>query len=211
MISFNRLELLKVTVASYLETITMPFDLLIVDNGSSDETREWLEKSKLNVLFLGENRYPGHAANQGWLQSTGEHMFLHRSDNDLRYLPGWSDAVMERFRRGHGRGHQGETNLQVGQVGLMTDHQEGRAVTAVGGNMVLRREVYEAGVRYTDEPWSTVPWEDGLMTGSVVAAGWGFSRVATQCLVHLGDPPDFNDPYYVDTYRTRGILPKGIE
>lgn len=206
LISYNRPELLKRTVASYLSTVSMPFDLVVVDNGSDDETLDWLRESGLRTLFLGENRYPGYAANRGWQLHDESHDLLHRSDNDLHYLPGWSDALVERFQRGHGRG--GKSGLRVGQVGLMTDAQEGRAVPAVGGNMAIRREVYEDGVRYTDEPWSSVPWEDGMMTGSVVSAGWGWARVATQCLVHLGDPPDFDDPYYIETYGIRGILPK---
>lgn len=208
LVSYNRPELLKRTVASYLETVSMPFDLVIVDNGSDDETLDWLSASGLKTLLLGENRYPGYAANQAWRLHDESHDLLHRSDNDLNYLPGWSDAVVERFERGRARGGPGR---RVGQVGLMTDAQEGKKVPAVGGNMAIRREVYEEGVRYTDEPWDTVPWEDGMMTGSVVAAGWGWARVATQCLVHLGDPPDFDDPYYVKTYGVRGILPEGVE
>ena len=208
LISYNRPELLKRTVASYLETVSMPFDLVIVDNGSDEETLDWLAASGLKTLLLGENRYPGYAANRAWTLHDESHDFLHRSDNDLHYLPGWCEALVQRFQRGHARGGPG---LRVGQVGLMTDAQEGRKVPAVGGNMAIRREVYEEGVRYTDEPWDSVPWEDGMMTGSVVAAGWGWARVSTQCLVHLGDPPDFDDPYYVKTYGVRGILPEGVE
>lgn len=206
LVSYNRPELLKRTVASYLATISMPFDLVIVDNGSDDETLDWLAASGLRTLLLGENRYPGYAANRAWELHDESHDFLHRSDNDLNYLPGWSDALMERFERGHGRGGVGRA--RVGQVGLMTDAQEGKKVPAVGGNMAIRRAVWEEGVRYTDEPWNVVPWEDGMMTGAVVQAGWGWARVATQCLVHLGDPPDFDDPYYIETYGIRGILPK---
>jgi len=180
----------------------MPFDLLVVDNNSAEETREWLRDSGLRTLLLDANYYPGYATNRGWLQHDESHDLLHRSDNDLNYLPGWSDALVERFEHGRARGGPG---LRVGQVGLMTDAQEGRNMPAVGGNMAIRREVYEAGVRYTDEPWSAVPWEDGMMTGAVVASGWGWTRVATQCLVHLGDPPDFSDPYYRETYGIRGL------
>lgn len=206
MVSFNRLELLKRTIASYLHTVSMPFDLVIVDNGSDDETRTWLEASKLTVVYLKENRYPGFATNKAWERHDASHDLLHRSDNDLNYLPHWADALVERFERGRARGGVG---LKLGQVGLMTDNQEGRKMPAVGGNMAIRREVYEAGVRYTDQGWDVVPWEDGMMTGAVIAAGWGWSRVATQCLVHLGDPPDFDDPYYRTTYSVRGILPEG--
>lgn len=208
MVSFNRLELLKRTLNSYFETVTMPFDLIIVDNASGPETRAWLEGAGLNVIFLHKNRYPGFATNRGFEKSGESHTILHRSDNDVRYLPGWTDALMNRFERGHGRGGNG--NLRVGQVGLMTDAQEGRSMPAVGGNMAIRRELWEEGVRYSEAGWDTVPWEDGQMTHSIVSAGWGWARVATQCLVHLGDPPDFDDPYYRESYEIRGILPDGV-
>lgn len=209
MVSFNRLELLKSTINSYLETVSIPFELVIVDNGSDTETIDWLASTDLRVLLLGENRYPGFAANRGW-ELAGDADLLHRSDNDLRYLPGWSDALLERFRRGHGRGGEGNEVRRVGQVGLMTDAQEGRRMPAVGGNMAISRAVYDAGVRYTERGWDEIPWEDGMMTSAVVGAGFGWARVSTQCLVHMGDPPDFNDPYYRETYGIRGILPEGV-
>jgi glycosyltransferase involved in cell wall biosynthesis len=206
-VSFNRLELLKRTLDSYFETVTLPFELIIVDNASDEETRSWLEASELRVVYLPENRYPGYATNKGWKFSDESHDILHRSDNDVHYLPGWCEAVVNRFERGHGRGGVG---LKVGQVGLMTDSQEGRGMPAVGGNMVMRRELFKEGVRYGEDGWDVQPWEDGAMTRSVINSGWGWARVATQCLVHLGDPPDFNDPYYRTTYEIRGILPEGV-
>lgn len=204
-VSFNRLELLKETVSSYQETVNVPHQLMIVDNASDRETREWLMSCGLPVLMLPQNRYPGYATNRAWRLSDPDCDVLHRSDGDIRYLPGWSDRLMERFARGQARGGPGR---KLGQVGLMTDLQEGRKVQAVGGNMALRRELFEAGIRYTDEPWDVVPWEDGTMTSAVINAGWGWGRVHEQCLVHLGDPPDFNDPYYRRTYSIRGILPE---
>lgn len=202
-VSFNRLEHLKATLNSYLETITIPFDLVIVDNGSEQKTREWIAASGFRALLLPENRYPGYATNRGWRLHEPEHDLLHRSDNDIRYLPGWSDALVEVFESG--RYGRGILQAPIGQVGLMTDEQEGRGMPAVGGNMAIRREVYEAGARYSDESWDVVPWEDGAMTGSVIATGWSWARVQTHSLIHMGDPPDFSDPYYRTTYATRGL------
>ena len=52
-VSYNRLPLLKETVFSYLATVTMPFSLVVVDNGSDEETRRWLKNSNLRVIYLG--------------------------------------------------------------------------------------------------------------------------------------------------------------
>ncbi len=206
-VSFNRLDLLKLTVESYLETVSVPYDLMIVDNSSDAETREWILESRLQALFLPENRYPGYATNRAWRLSEPEHDVLHRSDSDVRFLPGWSDDMESRFLA---KDRSVVGVKKVGQVGLMTDTQEG-LVPAVGGNMAIRRELFLEGICYTDEPWDVVPWEDGMMTSAVAEAGWGWTRVREQCLVHLGDPPDFSDPYYVRTYGIRGILPEGVK
>ena len=123
------------------------------------------------------------------------HTHLQRSDNDMRFLPGWADAVVEAFSEGGGT---------LGQVSLRTDEQE-PANDAVGGNMVVRRQAWVEGLRYTEEPWDSVPWEDGLLTSQLDARGWSWSRVKRQCTVHLGDPPDFDDPYYRRTYAIRGL------
>lgn len=193
-VSRDRPGLLAETLRSYRDTVTGEHDLIVVDNASGRETRDWLAGCDAPVLLLPENRYPGYATNRGWRLHDGSHDLLHRSDNDVRYLDGWSDELRERF-----------ADSAVGQTGLMTDEQEGVDMPAVGGNMAIRRQVYEGGVRYTDEPWSVVPWEDGTMTQAIRDAGWSWTRVRRQCLVHLGDPPDFTDPYYRETYTIRGL------
>jgi GT2 family glycosyltransferase len=194
-VSYERPDLLEETVRSYRETVEVEHEIVIVDNASGEETRKLIRSLGIPALMLPENRYPGYATNRGWrLHDPRAHSILHRSDNDVRYLPGWSKELTEAF--------QGQ---RVGQVGLMTDLQEGASVPAVGGNMAILRKVYEKGVRYSDEPWDVVPWEDGTMTRSVVEAGWRWTRVSNQCLVHLGDPPDFDDPYYRQTYSIRGL------
>ena len=74
LVTYNRLDLTKQALASYLETVTGPFSLTVVDNGSSDGTREWLMNPsptdfKVSVILLPENKYPGYACNRGWEQA----------------------------------------------------------------------------------------------------------------------------------------------
>lgn len=193
-VSHDRLPFLKETVNSYLDTVTVPYDLVIVDNASGPETREWLTQAGLTTLLLPNNLYPGAACNRGFRLRDG-HSHLHRSDNDMRFLPGWCDWLQDAFADG------GRTTAQVS---LRTDEQE-PATDAVGGNMAIRREAWDEGLRYTEEPWDRVAWEDGLLTSQLDARGWLWSRVKAPCTVHLGDPPDFDDPYYRKTYAIRGL------
>lgn len=195
LVSYNRPELLKQTVASYLETVTLPHHLVIVDNASDEETRDWLEGCGQDVRYLPENRYPGYAANFGWAAGLGivDAQFLHRSDNDVRYEPGWCEEVLERFA----------AKPELGQLGLRTLEEEGPH-GAVGGNCVIHRKVWEAGMRYGEDPWPTVGFEDAHLSNAVARAGFTWERVLRPCIEHCG-VADRADPYYEATFRARGI------
>jgi glycosyltransferase involved in cell wall biosynthesis len=196
-VSYNRLELLKRTLNSYGETVTLPFWLVVVDNASDEKTRRYLEAAFSDgfvdeLVFFPENRYPGAAANQGFELAPEDATLLHRSDNDMEYLPGWCDEVAERFE-----------DPQLWQLGLRTLEEEGPHPN-VGGNCILRREAYDAGLRYSEEPWSKVPFEDAKFSSQVRRAGKLLGRVQRPCVVHIG-LAHRDDPYYQETFRVRNI------
>jgi glycosyltransferase involved in cell wall biosynthesis len=39
-LNWNRSDLLKETIDSYLNTVTVPYELFIIDNASADDSRE---------------------------------------------------------------------------------------------------------------------------------------------------------------------------
>jgi GT2 family glycosyltransferase len=196
-VSFNRLELLQRTLESYFDTVSLPSTVTVVDNASDEETRRWLEGAFAygridEMVYFPENRYPGAAANQGFALAPEDATLLHRSDNDIEYLPGWCDEVLERFEE-----------PQLWQLGLRTLEEEGPHPN-VGGNCILRREAYDAGLRYSEEPWSKVPFEDTQMSSKVRKAGKLLARVQRPCVVHIGQA-NREDPYYQETFRVRRI------
>jgi len=201
LVSHNRPDLLWRTVKSYTETKDDGCDLYIVDNGSDAETLELLwqieEMALATHVRMGRNLYPGAATNFGWAYAAGA-PFLHRGDNDIEYLPGWPEQVRQSFL----------ANPGWGQLSMRTDEEE-LFQDAVGGNNVIRREVWERGVRYSEETWEKVPWEDGDFNLRVRDAGFAWGRVAEPCIVHIGDKMlphvDLDDPYYERTYAERGI------
>lgn len=202
LVSHERPELLWRTVKSYTKTKDVGCELLIVDNGSGEGTRELLLEIEAmgmaHLQLLPHNHYPGWATNLGWANADPRTAFLHRSDNDIEFLPGWAERVRTAFW-----GHP-----EWGQLSLRTDEEELHQ-DAVGGNNVIRRAVWDAGVRYSEEPWSSVPWEDGDFNQRVRRAGFGWGRVSAPCIVHIGDKMrpdvDLSDPYYDRTYAERGI------
>jgi len=202
-VSYNRLDLFKQCYQTYKDTITLPHSLVVVDNCSDRETMDWLIHNVTEQLvLLGENKYPGFATNKGWSMMPAETTLLHRSDNDFSYLPGWCDQVTELFERS-----------RVGQVGLRTDQEELKARWNVGGNNVIRRRLWEEGLRYDERPWGEYPpgWtEDSMLSPVVKEMGYSWTRVKQPCIVPLSrEDPD--DPYYVETWAVRGIKPPAKE
>jgi glycosyltransferase involved in cell wall biosynthesis len=204
-VSYNRLELTKQAISSYLETVSLPFTLWVVDNGSEPdvEAELILYDGDYGVMLLGENRYPGYATNLGWTNMPPGTTILHRADNDFAFLPGWCDHVLAALE-----------NQEVGQVGLRTDAEELWNTHNVGGNCVIRRQLWDQGLRYDERPWGEISkkvpgyTEDSFMSPRVRKMGWEWARVKEPCIVSLSRE-DVNDPYYRETWRVRGIKPPG--
>lgn len=207
-VTYNRLELTKRAIASYLETVTVPWTVWIVDNHSTDGTREWiLEGSGAQAWPLGsgasilnENRYPGFACNLGFEMAPADATHLHRADNDFIFLPGWCEEVEERFAR----------SRKLGQLGLRTKNEENSSIN-VGGNCVFKRKLWDRGLRYDERPWPQIRdevgpgWtEDSLMGTAVRNMGAAWSRVLRPCIQPIGYE-DKEDPYYQATWADRGI------
>lgn len=199
-ITYNRLELTKQAIESYLETrpAGLPdFTYMVVDNGSTDGTAEWLIDLGAPVEWLGENRYPGYATNLGWGAEFVEADFLHRADNDFAFLPGWCEEVERIFQ-----------SKKVGQVGLRTDQEEMFAAWNVGGNCVIRRELWDMGLRYDERPWTEYPpgySEDSFFSPEVERLGYTWTRVKRPCIRSLASG-DLSDPYYQKSYGDRRII-----
>ena len=207
MITHNRLELTKQAIVSYLETVTGPWSLAVVDNGSSDGTREWLMKpdgsfadlNRIKVILLPDNMYPGYACNRGWEQAPPDTVLLHRADNDWRFLPDWETHVRLMF----------SANEDLGQLGMRTGEQELHNLHNVGGNCVIRKALWDQGLRYDERPWPKIKrpgyTEDSYMSPKVQSMGWEWDRVRQPCIESLADE-DPHDPYYLQSWEDRGIL-----
>jgi glycosyltransferase involved in cell wall biosynthesis len=212
-ITYNRLDLTKRAIASYIETMNTPhFSYVVVDNSSTDGTREWLLKEGLQVHLLNENRYPGYSTNLGWSNLPKDATHLHRADNDFEFLPGWCDEVARMFE-----------NPRLGQLGLRTDEEEECNTNNVGGNCVISREIWDLGVRWDERPWPRLReeigagWtEDSLFSKEVrkTRVPWSskkeffiWDRAERQCIRNLATG-DWHDPYYVESYGIRGIRPR---
>ncbi len=98
-----------------------PFEIVVVDDGSSDETIDWLPR-------IGGVRYHRRAANGGFIAACNDGAALARGDllvflnNDTVPQPGWLDALCATF----------DAHPQAGLVGAQLIYPDGRLQEAGG-------------------------------------------------------------------------------
>lgn len=102
-------------------TSDVPYEVIVVDNASEDETGEWLDRIE-NLVVIKNNENEGFikACNKGAGAARGE--FLVFLNNDTVVLPGWLSALIGTL--------QGE--LSVGAVGAKLLYPDGRLQEAGG-------------------------------------------------------------------------------
>lgn len=208
-VTYNRLAYSKRCVESYLATAGEGHRLVIVDNGSTDGTVPWLGSllRHASVILAGRNLYPGAACNRGWDHGlrAGPADFLHRSDNDIEYLPGWYEEVLRTMADWP----------EVALLGILNLHEDrgidGRdlsgiePVQRVGGNVVMPVRLFTGGLRWREGPWGPGRDEDGPMSAEAHKHGWVARLQRTvannMAFCRFDDYPD----YYRETARARGI------
>lgn len=97
-LTHNRLDVTRPCVTSILEN-TNNFELVVVDNASTDGTQAWLESiGKITLIRNKENAGVPKARNQGIRASKYEYIVL--MDNDVMVRPGWLDELFWEIRNG---------------------------------------------------------------------------------------------------------------
>jgi GT2 family glycosyltransferase len=105
-LNWNRAHLLEQTLASYMETISCSHELWIVDNASTDHSRDVIEAfirqhPDTKVMWLETNE-GGEAFNHVLPKVTGELVYL--SENDQIHQPGWCEKPFWHSTPIHGWG-----------------------------------------------------------------------------------------------------------
>jgi hypothetical protein len=127
-------------------------------------------------------------------------VLLHRADNDFIFLPDWETHVRLQF----------SINERLGQLGLRTDDEELHNPHNVGGNCVIRKQLWDEGLRYDERPWpkiaAKVPGytEDSFLSPEVRRMGWEWGRVTQPCIRPISSE-DPNDEYYIKSWQDRGM------
>ncbi|BAP55436.1 hypothetical protein THII_1139 [Thioploca ingrica] len=222
-LNWNRADLLFQTLKSYAETITVPYELFIIDNASTDNSKAVIkdfcsQNPYSQAIFLPQNR-GGEALNLGLEKAAGK--YLHLSENDVKYLPHWADKCIDIF----------ENFAQLGQLSLFGPlsaddtwggvgdfppsqlrHSRGRIIYELDDNSgttcVIRREIWDRGIRIHSHPEreGVIFPHDGQFSAEIKQAGYivarsdhPFIKNVGHTIVELQSRPD----YYLKNYRAK--------
>ncbi|HEY1796705.1 MAG TPA: glycosyltransferase [Stellaceae bacterium] len=220
-LNWNRAELLRRCVDSYLATVGEDYELAIADNASTDGSVAYLRELEAaggaRVVYLREN-IGGEALNIAAATARGD--LIHFSENDQVFLPGWRPHVEEAFA----------AFPKLGALSLFSDtptddeawepkpsrlrFSRGKilyeAPANIGTSSILRGVILrEHGVRIANVEHIQIKLpDDGKMSRDVRAAGYwcGFSdRYYVRNVGH--EPAEFDrDPaYYEENYANKPL------
>ncbi len=98
LVLFNQVALTWACLSSILETVHLPYELILVDNASTDDTGLLLRRiTGAQVLRNTENRHFLRAANQGSRMARGHYLLF--MNNDALLAPGALAAALETMRQ----------------------------------------------------------------------------------------------------------------
>ncbi len=175
--TYNRLSRLCRTILHVRSNIAVPFELVVVDGGSNDGTREFLAADgKLHVILEQEREGAVKAFNKGFREAKGKYvMWL---NDDAHPLPGSVEAAIETL----------ETSDEIGMVAFYHDwdrtanvldsvNHEGRrySIYNVRGypyaNFGLLRKSLLREIGYADERFYFFGFDPDLALKIQLAAG----------------------------------------
>ncbi len=111
---YNQRDYTAITLESVRKFTTVPYEIIVVDNGSDDETRTFLERQDDITLIRNERNlgFP-QACNQGMAAAAGRYVVL--LNNDVFVSEEWLTGLLE----------CAESDDKIGIVGPMTNYISG--------------------------------------------------------------------------------------
>jgi len=85
--TFNRLELLQACIASIRKHTEITYEIIVVDNASTDGTADWCRQERLILVSLPRNEGLSVACYKGFRLSSGNTLVL--LNNNRLVTPNW--------------------------------------------------------------------------------------------------------------------------
>lgn len=118
--TYNGLHLLSECVDSIRRHTDRPYEIIVVDNGSTDGTKEYCERERLILIALPENHGFPAACNKGLTVAAGEQLLL--LNNDCLVAPGWLTQLLRALH----------SAPSIGIVGPVTNFVSGKQMLETG-------------------------------------------------------------------------------
>ncbi|MCK4463565.1 MAG: glycosyltransferase [Candidatus Omnitrophica bacterium] len=195
---WNQLEFTKSCIDHILKNTRYPYRLMLVDNGSDIETKNYLEtlkqtqKTEINLIRNGENLGFVRAVNQGLKDSIAPYVCI--LNNDTLPGVGWLTELVE-FAEKHPdtgllnplcNGHIGQ-NLSVNEYARMvSSSNKGKYMEmnqCQGFSMLIKREIIDK-IGYLDERFGIGGFDDTDYSMRVHRAGYKSVCVYSSYVYH---------------------------
>ncbi len=221
LLNWNRAELLSKTISSYLKTINADYELIVVDNNSEDKSVEVIKaicENHLNhhAILLNKN-VGGEALNIGAESARGK--YIHFSENDIEYLPGWWEELQNKFEKFPELGLLSPFSpfpeKEIGEIFCVKETRplvkDGAKIYIsddnVGTTSIIRREIWEKGIQWKSygdgDTWFP---DDGSFSDDVRQKGYLVAYNDRYVVINWGhNITEFKkDPdYYVNNYKSK--------
>lgn len=150
----NRLEYLKEAIASIKDQICKDWELIVIDDASSDGTWQYLSElndDRIRVFRQSKNSERSAARNRGLSEAKGQFIMFLDDDDRLR-----SDALIKLVK---------------------PLNKNPKLVAAVGARRRFKEGVYGVRIEHPQIPIKRIIWPD-LLTGWVAVSGQNLYRTA---------------------------------
>lgn len=121
--NYNGIKFLPACIEALQKQTVRDFDILVVDNGSSDGSREWLSANQIPTLFLKENVGFAGGVNAGIHAANTEYLIL--LNNDTEVFADYVEKLREAIRRSDKIFSVSPMMIQYHQRNLIDDAGDG--------------------------------------------------------------------------------------
>ena len=101
-LSYDNLDFTKAFVKSIRDNTTLPYELIIVDNGSEPDTQRWVEENSDQSIIFQENQGFSKGFNEGVKLAQGKYVMM--ANNDTAFPPDWDKKLVDIIEKNPGVG-----------------------------------------------------------------------------------------------------------
>jgi len=101
-LSYDNLDFTKAFVKSIRDNTTLPYELIIVDNGSEPDTQRWVEENSDQSIIFQENQGFSKGFNEGVKLAQGKYVMM--ANNDTEFPPDWDKKLVDIIEKNPGVG-----------------------------------------------------------------------------------------------------------